>query len=324
MHLFLLIFLAVTMQTFAQEAKLRYAIAIHGGAGVISKDMPDSVKNKYTAGLTEALQKGVAMLETGQNGLDVVETVVRVLEDNPLFNAGRGSVFTADGTHEMDASIMNGKSLSCGAVAGVKTIKNPISLARLVMEKTSHVFLSGEGAEVFAREMGVDTAGADYFYDAYRYEQWKKAKQKHQIQLDHSADEKKGTVGCVVLDSEGNLYAATSTGGMTNKRKGRIGDSPIIGAGTYASNASCAVSCTGTGEQYIRHTVARDLAARIEYKNETLSQSARYLIHEVLEKGDGGLIAVDKKGHIVLEFNTPGMFRGAADASGRFEVKIWE
>ncbi len=303
---------------FAQEKKPSYAIAIHGGAGVIPKTMPDSVKNKYIEGLEFALKEGSAMLAQGRSGLDVVEHVVRILEDNPLFNAGKGAVFAADGSHELDASIMNGKTLACGSVAGVKTIKNPISLARLVMEKTPHVFLTGSGADAFGKEMKVEIVDQKYFDDSVRYEQWKKANSKT------DPNEKKGTVGCVVLDKEGNLYAATSTGGMTNKRIGRVGDTPVIGAGTYAKNATCAVSCTGTGEEFIRYAVAHSVSALMEYKNLTLEESANQIIHGTLKKGDGGLIAVDKGGNVAMIFNSPGMFRGTANSEGRFEIKIWE
>lgn len=311
-------------QTQAQNQKPKFAIAIHGGAGVISKSMPDSIIMQYNSGLEIVLKLGKEMLEKGEPALNVVEAVVRNLENNPLFNAGKGAVFTADGTHELDAAIMDGKNLSCGAVAGVKTVKNPISLARLVMEKTSHVLLSGSGADNFAKEMNVELVSPDYFFTQRRYDQLLKAKEDEKLKKEMKSEYKKGTVGCVVLDVYGNLAAATSTGGMTNKRNGRIGDAPIIGAGTYANNATCAVSCTGTGEQFIRYTVAHDISAMMEYKNWTLQQSAEEVIFKKLNKDDGGLIAVDKDGNISLVYNSEGMFRGMADSNGKFEIRIWE
>ena len=311
-------------QTQAQNQKPKFAIAIHGGAGVISKSMPDSIIMQYNSGLEIVLKLGKEMLEKCEPALNVVEAVVRNLENNPLFNAGKGAVFTADGTHELDAAIMDGKNLSCGAVAGVKTVKNPISLARLVMEKTSHVLLSGSGADNFAKEMNVELVSPDYFFTQRRYDQLLKAKEDEKLKKEMKSEYKKGTVGCVVLDVYGNLAAATSTGGMTNKRNGRIGDAPIIGAGTYANNATCAVSCTGTGEQFIRYTVAHDISAMMEYKNWTLQQSAEEVIFKKLNKDDGGLIAVDKDGNISLVYNSEGMFRGKADSNGKFEIRIWE
>jgi len=311
-------------QTQAQNQKPKFAIAIHGGAGVISKSMPDSIIMQYNSGLEIALKLGKEMLEKGEPALNVVEAVVRNLENNPLFNAGKGAVFTADGTHELDAAIMDGKNLSCGAVAGVKTVKNPISLARLVMEKTSHVLLSGSGADNFAKEMNVELVSPDYFFTQRRYDQLLKAKEDEKLKKEMKSEYKKGTVGCVVLDVYGNLAAATSTGGMTNKRNGRIGDAPIIGAGTYSNNATCAVSCTGTGEQFIRFTVAHDISAMMEYKNWTLQKSAEEVIFKKLNKDDGGLIAVDKDGNISLVYNSEGMFRGMADSNGKFEIRIWE
>lgn len=312
------------LQLPAQTTKSKFAIAIHGGAGVISKSMPDSVIRQYYSGLEAALKMGKEMLEKGEPALNVVEAVVRNLEDNPLFNAGKGAVFTADGTHELDAAIMDGKTLSCGAVAGVKTVRNPISLARLVMDKTSHVLLAGTGADNFAKEMNVELVTPDYYFTKYRYDQLLKAKEDEKLKKGPKSEYKKGTVGCVVLDVYGNLAAATSTGGMTNKRNGRIGDAPIIGAGTYANNSTCAVSCTGTGEQFIRYNVAHDISAMMEYKNWPLQKSAEKVIFEKLNKDDGGLIAVDKDGNISLVYNSLGMFRGMADSNGKFEIKIWE
>jgi L-asparaginase / beta-aspartyl-peptidase len=291
-----------------------YSIAIHGGAGTISKDLPDSVIKEYIQSLTDALKIGQNILESGGSSLDAVEQVVRFLEDDPKFNAGRGAVFTSEGLHELDASIMSGKDLSSGAVASVKGVKNPISLARLVMEKTPHVLLMGSGAEEFGKKMNVEFMPQDYFHTQKRFEQWQK----------RAADDKKGTGGCVALDKNGNLAAATSTGGTTNKMPGRVGDSPLINAGTYANNKTCAVSGTGTGEIFIANTVAFNISALMEYKGYTLKQAADEIIHKRLKPGDGGIIAVDNDGNIEMSFNSPGMFRGAANSEGRFEVKIWE
>lgn len=291
-----------------------WAIAIHGGAGTIGKDMAPELQEAYRSGLRKALEAGKAVLEKGGTSLDACETVVRILEDDELFNAGRGAVYTHEGTHELDAAIMDGGSRRCGAVAAVRTVRNPIRLARLVMEKSPHVFLVGAGAEAFADSQGLEPVDPKYFDTPRRYEQLQKALE----------DEKFGTVGCVALDVHGNLAAATSTGGLTNKRFGRVGDVPIIGAGTYADNASCAVSCTGKGEEFIRHTVARDIAARVEYLGLPLEKAMQAVIDGKLAPGDGGAIAVSRHGEIGLVFNSTGMYRGAADASGRFEIAIWD
>lgn len=335
--LFLLPFVILSfgIGSFRSEASAqvkKFAIAIHGGAGVIPKSMADSVRQIYVDGLTEALTLGKKILSDGGTSLDAVEQVIRLLEDNPLFNAGKGSVFTAAGTHEMDASIMDGRNLECGAVTGVRTVKNPISLARLVMEKSRHILFAGAGAEAFASEMGVERVDTAYFFVERRFEQWQKAVEKNETRLDHSDDEKptepgdkiKGTVGVVALDQHGNLAAGTSTGGMTNKMMGRVGDSPIVGAGTYADNATCGVSGTGHGEQFIRHAVAYSVSARMKFGGQSLQEAAQSVIFETLKPGDGGIIAVDRDGNIALVFNSKGMFRGKADASGLFEIKIWE
>ncbi len=313
-------FILSVMTVAVHAQKKDFAIVIHGGAGVISKDMPDSIKGSYVKGLDEALRLGVTMLDKGSSSLDVVERVVRQLEDNPLFNAGRGAVYNEEGRQEMDASIMDGRTLHGGAVAGVSHIKNPITLARRVMEKTPHVLLSGEGAEKFGREQGVDFADSAYFYNARRYEQLQSAKERMRVKSD---SHEKGTVGCVALDRKGNLAAATSTGGKTNKMKGRIGDSPILGAGNYADNRTCAVSGTGDGEQFIRNVIAYQVSARMAFQHLSLQESAAQTLAQ-LSKGDGGFIAVDSNGNIAMVFNSEGMFRGAADSGGRFEVKIWE
>ena len=296
--------------------KPRWSLAIHGGAGTIPKNIPEAQKEEYLKGLREALEAGQKVLAGGGTSLDAVEKVVRTLEDNPLFNAGKGAVFTNEGTHELDAAIMDGRDLSCGSVAGLKTVKNPISLARLVMEKSPHVFMVGTGAEKFADEMKVERVDQKYFFTQKRYDDWQK-------KLKEEAEKDKDTVGAVALDIHGNLAAATSTGGMTNKRFGRLGDVPVIGAGTYANNRTAAISATGWGEKFIRHTVAHDISALIEYKGLTLQQAADEVIHRKLEKDDGGIVAVGRDGSIALVFNSEGMYRGAADSNGRFEVAIW-
>ncbi len=295
----------------------KYVIVIHGGAGTISKSLPDSVKEAYMHDLKAALNIGKEILAKGGRGMDAVEKVLRYFESNPKFNAGIGAVYTSKGTHEMDASIMNGEDLSCGAVAGVEHIKHPISLARLVMEKTPHVLLAYEGAEEFAKKMGIKLVPNSYFDTKHRYEQWQEYKRRLE-------EGKHGTVGCVVLDKYGNLAAGTSTGGMTNKMPGRIGDSPIIGAGTYADNDGCAVSGTGWGEKYIKHDVAFQMTALMKYKGYSLKKAADIMIHKILQPNDGGIIAVDKNGNYAMEFNTTGMFRGVATSSGKYEVKIWK
>jgi len=307
----------------------KWSIVIHGGAGVISKDIPDSIKNRYTQSLTKALTIGKEALARGDKGMDVVEKVINFLEDDSLFNAGKGAVYTRAGTHEMDACIMDGKTLHAGAVAGVSTVKNPISLARLVMEKTPHVLLAYDGAEAFAKKMGVAQEPQSYFDTKHRLAQLKRAQEKSTLQLDHADpgvtfdEHKMGTVGCVVLDRYGNLAAGTSTGGLTNKMPGRIGDSPIVGAGTYANNATCALSGTGIGEKFIRHNVTYDISALMQYKGMTLQQAADEVINHKLHPGDGGVIGVSHDGSVTMTFNTQGMFRGVATSKGRFEVKIW-
>lgn len=296
----------------------RWALAIHGGAGTIPKTLPESEKQQYLRSLGEALKVGQEVLRQGGTSLDAVEKVVRFLEDDPLFNAGRGAVYTHEGTHELDAAIMDGRTLACGSVAALKTVKNPISLARMVMEKSPHVFMVGDGAETFATQMKVERVAQDYFHTPKRHQQWQEALRKEKEEKDMD------TVGAVALDVHGNLAAATSTGGMTNKRFGRLGDVPVIGAGTYANNRTCAISATGWGEQFIKHTVAHDISALMEYAGLTLQQAADRVIHQKLNKGDGGVIGVARDGSIALVFNSEGMYRGAADSAGRFEVKIWE
>lgn len=299
----------------------RYAIAIHGGAGVIDRSSPDAAERRLS--LTRALIKGEDILRKGGTSLDAVQEVVRLLEDDPNFNAGLGAVFTASGEHELDASIMDGKTLACGAVAGIRTVSNPILVARHVMDNSRHVLFTATGAEEYARKAGFDEIDPRSLDVEHRRQQWERAKERERNTKKDDIRER-GTVGAVALDSDGNLAAATSTGGLTNKRFGRIGDSPVIGAGTYANNRSCAVSCTGTGEEFIRHTVARDIAALMEYRGMTAEDAAREVVFGKLAKGDGGVIVVSNEGEIALVFNTTGMYRGAADSSGRFEVGIWD
>lgn len=318
-RLIITIFISIFIVLYKSNAQIenstkKFTIVIHGGVGTINRDIPDSVVNEYKASLSDALSLGVRLLEKGELSLNVVEQVVRFLEDDPKFNAGKGSVFTSAGSHELDASIMDGRDLSCGAVAGVKTIKNPISLARLVMEKTPHVLLIGEGAEKFGELMKVETVPNEYFTTPKRFEQWQRVLNKNI----------KGTVGCVALDVHGNLAAATSTGGTTNKMPGRVGDTPIIGAGTYADNQSCAVSCTGRGELFIKNNAAYNVSALMKFKGYSLEQAAKYVIYELIKGGDGGLIAVDKYGNYTTIYNTNAMYRGSANSEGLFEVKIWE
>ncbi len=295
------------------QDKGKYTIVIHGGAGTFDKSFDDSLKNEYMNSLKEALTIGQKILENGGSSLDAVEKVINYLENDPKFNAGKGAVFTSEGTHELDASIMSGIDLSCGAVAGVKHIKNPVSLARLVMEKTKHVLLCGQGADAFGRQMNVDYVDNKYFDTPHRLEQYEKIK-----------GSKHGTVGCVALDTHGNLAAATSTGGTGYKMPGRVGDSPIIGAGTYADNNTCAVSCTGEGELFIKNDIAFNLNALMAYKNMSLKDAADELIYKRLNENTGGMIAVDKNGNFAMPFNTNGMLRGAANSEGLFEVEVWK
>jgi beta-aspartyl-peptidase (threonine type) len=307
--------LLVFFLTVASAQTKIYTIVIHGGAGTIDPSMPDSVKEEYLKSLSHALEVGKTVLANGGTSMDAVEKVLNYFEVDPKFNAGIGSVYTSDGTHEMDASIMDGRDLSCGAVAGVQHVPHPISLARLVMEKTPHVLLAGIGAEKFAKKMGIKLVPSSYFDTPLRYKQWQDHKKK---------TEKHGTVGCVARDSYGNLAAGTSTGGMTDKMPGRIGDSPLIGDGTYANNKTCAVSCTGWGEKFIKNTVAFNVSALMEYKGLTIAQAADEMIYKRLQTDDGGLIAVDAHGNYAMPFNSSGMFRGVATSSGTFEVKIWK
>lgn len=306
-------------QTPEPVNRLDFAIAIHGGAGTIDREMDPDLEKAYRGAMEETLRIGRDLLEAGGTSLDVVEQVIRRLEDDPLFNAGKGAVFTHDGANELDAAIMDGATRGCGAVTGVTAIKNPISLARAVMDKSPHVFFSGKGAEAFAATMGFEKVEPDYFFTPKRWESLQKV-----LAEEKAKAEVHGTVGAVALDRHGHLAAATSTGGMTNKQFGRVGDVPVIGAGTYADDGTAAISCTGHGEQFIRNTVASRVSAMMEYQGVSLNEAATAVIHDVLQPGDGGLIAVDHDGAIALVFSTAGMYRGAADSAGRFEVAIWE
>lgn len=302
------------------EADTPWAIALHGGAGVILREnLSDSLEAFYKEKLEEALLTGSRVLENGGSSLDAVEQTIRVLEDSPLFNAGKGAVFTHSGTNELDASIMDGSDLQAGAVAGVGDVRYPISLARKVMTHSPHVMLAGQGASDFARENGMEMVDSSYFYTERR---WKAL----QHALADGNQEKFGTVGCVALDLDGNLAAGTSTGGMTNKKWNRIGDAPIIGAGTYASNASCAVSATGHGEFFIRYTVAREIAAIMEYTGASLQDAADEVILQRLKTvgGDGGIVAVDHSGQVCFSFNTPGMYRASLRAGEEPYVAIFK
>ena len=307
----------------------KFSIAIHGGAGTLVRGlMTPELEARYKDALDNALEAGYKVLENSGTSLDAVEIAVKLLEDSPLFNAGKGSVFTAEGTHEMDAAIMNGKDRKAGAVTLITGIKNPVSLARDIMDKSYHVFLAGEGAMRFAENNGYTIEDPDYFYDEVRYQQWQGIKDTEGFQLDHSVkkDGKFGTVGAVACDQFGNIAAATSTGGMTNKKWGRVGDSPMIGAGNYANNKTCAVSCTGSGEFFIRGVVAYDVSCLMEFKGLSLEEAASEVIHKrILEiEGDGGLIAVDAKGNISMPFNTEGMYRALKNSEGKKEISIYK
>ncbi len=299
--------------------KPSFAIAIHGGAGVIlRKNLSPELEKAFLHMMDSALTVGEKILASGGASMDAVENVIHVMEDCPLFNAGKGAVFSHEGYNELDASVMDGSNLMAGAVAGVRNVKSPISLARRVMTHSNHVMLSGKGATEFAAEQGLEIVDSTYFFTERRWKDLQNAIAK-------AKENKFGTVGCVALDQAGNLAAGTSTGGMTNKRWNRIGDTPIIGAGTYASNKSCAVSGTGHGEFFIRYTVAREIAALMEYQGMTVQKAAEEVIMNRLKPagGEGGIIAVDKDGNIALVFNSPGMYRGAADGNGRHEVAIF-
>ncbi len=307
-----------------------YTLVIHGGAGTILKeDMPPELEAAYLQGLNDALDAGYALLEKGQSAMAAVLAATLSLEDNILFNAGKGSVFAKDGSQEMDASIMDGKTLMAGAVAGVRNIRNPVELAYSVMTKSSHVMLIGKGAEDFAALQGIRTEPDEYFVSQFRYDQWKQVQGSDEASLDHNVklrDKKFGTVGAAACDIHGNIAAATSTGGMTNKQWGRVGDSSIIGAGTYANNKTCAISCTGHGELFIRAVTAYDVSCLMEYKGLSLQEAMNVVVHDKLMKinGEGGMIGVDAKGNAAMVFNSEGMYRGLRSNGGGNEVAIYK
>jgi beta-aspartyl-peptidase (threonine type) len=306
-----------------------FSIAIHGGAGTLVKGMmTPALEAAYKSALQLALTEGYKVLENDGNAVQAVEVAVKFLEDSPLFNAGKGAVFTAAGTHEMDASIMDGRTLEAGAVSLITGIKNPVALAKDVMEKSEHVFLAGDGAMEFAKQLDYTVEDASYFYNEFRHKQWLEIKDTDSFQLDHATkkDSKFGTVGAVACDKDGNIAAATSTGGMTNKKWGRVGDSPMIGSGNYANNKTCAVSCTGSGEFFIRGVVAYDVSCLMEHKGLSLEAASNEVVHKrLLEiKGDGGLIAVDTHGNIVMPFNTEGMYRATKSSLGNEEISIYK
>jgi beta-aspartyl-peptidase (threonine type) len=310
-------------------------IVIHGGAGTILKeDMTPELENAYLEGLETALKAGYAVLQEGGSSVNAIKAAIVILEDNVLFNAGRGSVFTKKGLQEMDAAIMDGKTLDAGAVTGVRNVRNPIELATEVMLHSNHVFLSGKGANDFAIKQGIKLEPDEYFFSQFRYDQWKSIRDSDNYSLDHThqrleelmKDKKFGTVGAVACDKEGNLSAATSTGGMTNKKYGRIGDSPMIGSGTYANNNTCAISCTGHGEMFIRSVAAYDVSCLMEYKGYDLQKAMDIVVHEKLVKlgGEGGMIGVDSKGNAAMIFNSAGMYRAMQSSNGLYEVAIYK
>ncbi len=320
--------------------KQEFAIIIHGGAGtILKKNMTPEKEKAYKATLEKAIRVGHDILKNGGSSLDAVQKTINVMEDSPLFNAGKGAVFTNAETNELDASIMDGKTLNAGASAGTTTVKNPINLARAIMEKSEHVMLSGNGAETFAKEQGLELVEPDYFFTQNKFDGLKRVKEKQarkeknidmesaQLHFYDSTikDSKFGTVGCVALDKNGNIAAGTSTGGMTNKRYGRIGDAPIIGSGTYANNATCGVSSTGWGEYFIRAQVAHDISALMEYKGVGLKDATRIVLDKVASLGgDGGVVALDKNGNMVADFNTAGMYRASMNAKGELYIGIYK
>ncbi|MBA4411499.1 MAG: isoaspartyl peptidase/L-asparaginase [Bacteroidota bacterium] len=319
---FCLVIFLLTTVLWAQPVK-KYALVIHGGAGVMDKDkMTPEMQNEYISVLNRVLHVGDSVLANGGTCLDAVEKTIVIMEDSPLFNAGKGAVFNHDGIVELDASVMEGKSLNAGAIAAVRDIKNPIRVARAVMEKSEHVLLNGSGASQFAKEQGFESVENSYFHTEKRYKSLQELLKKER---EATAKDKHGTVGCVALDTFGNIAAGTSTGGMTNKKYGRIGDSPIIGAGTYANNETGAFSCTGHGEYYIRLGFSRDISALMEYKKLSVIDACREEIRKLTQLGGtGGVIGIDRKGNIAMEFNTSGMFRGYVKSIGEKEVAIFK
>lgn len=347
------------ISAFAQDYSGKITLVIHGGAGTITRaNMSPEREKAYRDAMNTALEKGYEVLQKGGTSVQAVEAAIHVMEDSPLFNAGKGAVFTNEGKNELDAAIMEGKTMKAGAVAGVTTIKNPISAAIAVMDQSVHVMMAGKGAEQFAKEKGLEIVDPSYFYTEARYKALERAKAQEKTELDHGSQKengakggeengakgngrsspsspssliftegkKFGTVGCVALDKYGNLAAGTSTGGMTNKRYGRIGDAPIIGAGTYANNATCAVSATGHGEYFIRSVVAHDISALMEYKGMSLVDASNEVVMKKLVErgGEGGVIAVDRKGNIAMPFNSEGMYRGYIKSNGEREILIYK
>jgi len=341
-----------TIQSFAQQSKV--AIAIHGGAGTILREnMSDEQEAEYRAKLEEALQAGYRVLENGGTSLDAVVSAIQIMEESPLFNAGKGAVFTNEGKNELDAAIMDGETRKAGAVAGISSVKSPVAAARAVMDNSPHVMMIGQGAEQFASEQGLETVDPSYFYTDRRFEQLERIRNTEKQELDHdgdrrpgdrrpgdkSSEDKKqgyldakfpdrkfGTVGAVALDQNGNIAAATSTGGMTNKRYGRVGDVPVIGAGTYADNATAAISATGHGEYFIRSVVAYDITALMKYQNKSVQEAANEVVKDKLVEmgGGGGVIAIDHDGNVAMPFNTKGMYRGSIDTEGKVYIGIYE
>lgn len=322
-----ILLLAATTTNGQTTADGHWSLVIHGGAGTILREnMDPETEAAFRAKLNEALDTGAAILARGGTGLDAVEATIRVMEDSPLFNAGKGAVFTAAGANEMDASIMDGRTLDAGAVAGVTTVRNPITAARAVMEQSPHVMLAREGAEAFAAAVGLDIVDPGYFRTERRWQSYLRAKAKAEArQNSDDPDAKHGTVGCVALDQAGNLAAGTSTGGMTLKMWGRIGDSPIIGAGTYANNRTCGISATGHGEFFIRNVVAHDISALMEYAGLTLQEAAdKVVLGKLVAQGaEGGIIGLDAAGQVVMVFNTAGMYRGFRQSDGSTGVAIF-
>ena len=331
-----LLLASIVTLSMMMSAQKKYVLVIHGGAGTILKsNMTTERENAYKAKLTEALKAGYAEIQIGNTSIDAVAASIMIMEDSPLFNAGKGAVFTADGKNELDASIMYGKNKSAGAIAGVHTIKNPIKTAIAVMLKSEHVMLSGVGAEQFAKDQNLEIVDPKYFWTKDRWDGLQKLKQKEQststkkvsqntLSESYEIDQKFGTVGAVALDKNGNITAGTSTGGMTNKKYGRIGDAPIIGAGTYA-NSQVGISATGWGEYFIRATAARTIAAKMEYQNKDVKTASQETIDEIEKMGgDGGLIALDKDGNMAMPFNTAGMYRGAITEDGEITIEIYK
>jgi beta-aspartyl-peptidase (threonine type) len=337
--LLLLSVFLLSCETNLKEEKINdFAIIIHGGAGtILKKNMSDELEAAYKTKLEEAIKVGYIILKNGGTSQEAVLKTIQIMEESPLFNAGKGAVFTNAGTNELDASFMDGKTLNAGAVAGVKDVKSPIELAIKIMTDSEHVMLSGEGASTFAKEKGLEMVDPSYFYTENRFQSLQRILEKEKTELNHDAkkamfydpnikDSKFGTVGCVALDKNGNIAAGTSTGGMTNKRWGRIGDAPIIGSGTYANNVTCGVSSTGWGEYFIRSQVAYDISAQMEYQKKSLKEATNDVIQNKLTKlgGTGGVVALDKNGNMSFEFNTEGMYRASMDDKGNLIVKIYK